>query len=227
MIAATMDLMDEQEYPRADRQVNTITVVGRELLLVEVGGGEVHVASEYADGEIGIEIGGAPDNDENAILWANKTLCGREWFRVAPGAEDPTLLWLDAAFVPTCRACLRIVDSWLPKSTAPAGLSLLAEVVADAVVERSSTYVTGVPGEHLEVTRRAIRKALRDRGFNSGTRPVDDVLVVWSDDAFDALDRDEIGVRVAERIERIMSGQTSEVPVPQPTIAWSTWVVDL
>jgi hypothetical protein len=100
-------------------------------------------------------------------------------------------------------------------------------VVADAVVARSSTYVTGVPGEHLEASRRAIRKALRDRGCNSGTRVFDDVLVVWSDDAFNALDQNEIGTRVAERIERIMSGEASEAPTSQPTIAWSSWVADL
>ena len=37
-----MDLMDEQESPSADRPLNTITVAGRELLLVEhrqAGGG--------------------------------------------------------------------------------------------------------------------------------------------------------------------------------------------
>lgn len=220
--------MGEQESPRADRPLNTITVAGREFLLVEVGGSEVHVASEYTDGEIGIEVGGSPDDDdEDAILWANKTLCGREWFHVAPGAEDPTLLWQDAAYAPTCRACLRVVDSWLPKSTVPAGLSLLAEVVADAVVERSATFVTGVPGEHLEVTRRAIRKALRDRGFNSNTHVIDDVLGVWSDDAYNALDRDDLGASVRAALDRITGGEMSEAPTPTPTIAWHTWVADL
>lgn len=223
-----MDLMGEQESPRADRPLNTITVAGRELLLVEVGGSEVHVASEYVDGDIGIEIGGAPDEvDEDAVLWEQKTLCGRKWFHVAPGAEDPTMLWQDAAYAPTCRACLRVVDSWLPRSTAPAGLSLLAEVVADAVVERSSTFVTGVPGEHLEVTRRAIRKAIRDRGFSSNTQVMDDVLSVWSDDAYQALDPDETGASVVAAIERAMSGETSEAPSPLATIAWSTWVTNL
>jgi hypothetical protein len=202
-------------------------VVGRELLLVEVGGSEVHVASEYVDGDVGIEVAGAPDeDDEDAVLWEQKTLCGREWFHEAPGPDDPTLLWQDAAYAPTCRACLRVVDSWLPKSTAPAGVSLLAEVVAEAVVERSSTYVTGVPGEHLEATRRAIRKALRDRGFRSNTHVVDDVLAVWSDDAYNALDRDELGAGMRAALDRIIAGDMSEAPAPPPAIAWSTWVAD-
>lgn len=218
--------MGDQESPRADRPLNTITVAGRELLLVEVGGSEVHVAAEYVDGDVGIEVGGAPDeDDEDAVLWEQKTLCGRKWFHVAPGHDDPTLLWQDAAYAPTCRACLRVVDSWLPKSTAPAGVSLLAEVVAEAVVERSSTYVTGVPGEHLEATRRAIRRALRDRGFRSNTHVMDDVLAVWSDDAYQALDPDELGASMRAALDRIVAGEVRE-SASAPTIAWSTWVAD-
>ena len=224
-----MDLMDEQESPRADRPLNTVSVVGRELLLVEVGGGaEIHLALEYVDSDrTAIQIDGVTGDD--ATLWEQKSLCGREWHHMAAGADDPTLLWQDAAFAPTCRACLRVLDTWLPKSTAPPGVPLLAEVVADAVVERSSTYVTGVPGEHLEATRRAIRKALRDRGFRSNTHVIDDVLAVWSDDAYNALDPDELGASAVAAIERVMSGEVSEEPVPSPqaTIAWSTWVADL
>jgi len=225
-----MDLMDEQEPPGADRRLNTITVAGRELLLVEVGV-EIHLAPEFADGDgTAIQVDGVPGDYDDPTLWEQKTLCGRTWHHMAAGADDPTLLWQDAAFAPTCRGCLRVLDSWLPKSTAPAGMPLLAEVVADAVVARSSTYVTGVPGEHLESTRRAIRKALRDRGLNSGTRAVDDLLVVWSNDAYQALDPDELGASTAAAIERIMGNETSLAPVPrssQATIGWNTWVADL
>jgi len=220
--------MDEQESPRADRPLNTITVAGRELLLVEVGGGaEIHLALEFAEGDTAIQVDGVPGDYEDPTLWEQTTLCGRSWQGMAPGADDPTLLWQDAAFAPTCRACLRVVDSWLPKSAAPIGVALLAEVVADAVVARSSTYVTGVPGEHLEATRWAIRKALRDRGFRSNTHVIDDVLVVWSDDAFNALDRDGLAASTAAAIDRIMSGEVSKAPTPQSTIAWSTWVTAL
>jgi hypothetical protein len=220
-----MDLMDEQESPSADRPLNTITVAGRELLLVEVGGGtEIHLASEFAEGDTAIQIDGIPGDYEDPTLWEQTTLCGRSWQGMAPGADDPTLLWQDAAFAPTCRACLRVVDTWLPQSTAPAGVPLLAEVVADAVVARSSTYVTGVPGEHLEATRRAIRKALRDRGFRSNTHVTDDVLAVWSNDAYDALDPDEVGASMRAALDRIVTGEVRE-STPAPTIAWSTWVI--
>ncbi len=218
-----MELMDEQESPGADRPLNTITVAGRDLLLVEVGGGtEIHLALEYVDSDrVAIQIAGGLDD---ATLWEQKTLCGREWHHMAAGADDPTLLWQDAAFAPTCRACLRVLDTWFPKSTAPPGVGLLAEVVADAVAERSSTFVTGVPGEHLETTRRAIRKTLRDRGLISGTRSIDGTLVVWSDDAYHVLDRDGLGTSTAAAIGRIMAGEVSDAlaPSPQATIAWSS-----
>lgn len=177
-----------------------------------------------------IQIDGLTGEHDDATLWEQKTLCGREWHSMAAGADDPTLLWQDAAFAPTCRTCLRVVDTWLPTSTASAGVRLLAEVVADAVVARSSTYVTGVPGEHLEATRRAIRKALRDRGFRSNTHVIDDVLGVWSDDAYRALDRDELGAGTAAAIERIMAGEASEEPQLASrlaTIDWNTWVASL
>ncbi len=103
-------------------------------------------------------------------------------------------------------------------------MSLLAELVADAVVERSSTCV---PGEHLEATRRAIRKALLDSGFRSNTHVIDDVLAVWSDDAHQALDPEEMGTSAVAAIERAMSGESSEAPSRQPTIGWNTWVIDV
>ena len=91
--------MDEQESPSADRPLNTITVAGRELLLVEVGGGtEIHLASEFAEGDTAIQIDGIPGDYEDPTLWEQTTLCGRSWQGMAPGADDPTLLWQDAAF---------------------------------------------------------------------------------------------------------------------------------
>jgi hypothetical protein len=226
-----MDLMHEQGSPHGHRELNTITVLGRELLLVEVGvGAEIHLALEYVDGDRpAIQVDGASGDDDAASLWEEKTICGRTWHRMAAGADYPTLLWQDAEFAPTCRGCLRVLDSWLPKSTAPAGVPLLAEVVADAVVARSSTYVTAVPGQHLEATRRAIRKALRARGLNSGTRSIDGTLVVWSDDAYNALDREELSANTVSAIERIMGNRTDEALAQSPptTIDWHTWVADL
>jgi len=100
---------------------------------------------------------------------------------------------------------------------------LLASVVAEEVTRFSSTYVTGVPVQHVEATRAAIRKALRAGGFRSSTRVVDGVVHVWSDDAYDALDPAEIRTSVTSAIERITSGPDAAPPRdPGSTPARST-----
>ena len=73
---------------------------------------------------------------------------------------------------------------------------LLAAVAAEEVTRFSSTYVTGVPVEHVEATRAAIRKVLRSNGFGSSTRVVEGVVHVWSDDAYEAIDPAEIRASV-------------------------------
>ena len=213
--------------------LNTIAVLERELLLVDVGGGsETHLARRAEHGgRAAVEhdddvIPPAVTDDLDGVKWEDTTLCGRRWHGMAPGPDDLTSLWQEAAFAPTCRGCLRIVDSWLPITDAPPGLQLLASVVAERVIESSSTFVSGIPGQHLEVARRAIRSALRSRGYRSNTHVADDVLAVWSDDAYNALDRDELRASAATVIERIVAGEVSEAPTPKLTIAWSTWIAD-
>ena len=90
--------------------------------------------------------------------------------------------------------------------------------------------MTGVPGQHLEATRRAIRKALRARGLSSGTRSIEGTLIVWSDDAYNALDPEELSAIATPAIKRIIGNETTESAAPprssQATIGWGTWVAD-
>ena len=102
--------------------------------------------------------------------------------------------------------------------------------MAEEVTKFSSTYVTGVPVEHVEATRVAIRKVLRSGGFRSSTRVLDGVVHVWSDDAYDALDPAEIRTRVTSAIERIVGRPDTAAPhdpesTPGP-VDWHTWVID-
>ena len=209
---------------------NSISVLGRDLLLVDVGSGaETHLA-EVSDGP-----GRSARHQGNEVAppvgrWSHSTLCGRAWNRMAAGADDLLPLWRDPAFAPTCRGCLRILDSWFPTADTPSGVWLLAAVVAEEVTRFSSTYVTGVPVEHVEATRAAIRKALRSHGFRSSTRVVDGVVHVWSDDAYDALDPAEIRTSVTAALERITTGvdatpQRDPDATPGP-VDWHTWVIE-
>jgi hypothetical protein len=148
---------------------------------------------------------------------------------MAAGTDDLLPLWADPAFAPTCRGCLRILDSWFPSTDAPPGIHLLAAVVAEEVTRFSSTYVTGIPVEHVEATRRAIRKALRAQGFRSNTMVVEGVVHVWSDDAFHQIDHAEMQGRVVRALQQVTPTADApdladDVEGPGP-IAWNTWVI--
>lgn len=213
--------------------VNTITVLGRDLLLVEVGvGAETHLARESDDepGRLAVEAAEGLGSPVAEPRWQEATMCGRRWQAMAAGPDDLTSFWRSPAFAPTCRSCLRVVDSWFPVAATPAGVHLLAAVVAEQVVEFSSVYVTGIPAEHLEATRRAIRKALRSNGFRSGTHAVDGLLAVWSDDAYQAIDPAVLNTRLNSAIQRIglagEAGDRGDAEPPPGPIDWHTWVVD-
>lgn len=95
---------------------NSISVLDRDLLLVEVGGGaETHLAAEAQEGGRSAEHQGndpAPADGR----WERSTMCGRTWNRMAAGADELLPLWRDPAFAPTCRSCLRILDTWFPSA---------------------------------------------------------------------------------------------------------------
>lgn len=208
---------------------NSISVLDRELLLVEVGvGAETHLAATAE------ERGRSADHQGNDATpsegrWERTTMCGRAWNRMAAGADELLPLWRDPSFAPTCRACLRILDSWFPVADTPAGVHLLAAVVAEEVIQFSSAYIVGVPVEQVEAVRRGVRQALRSAGFRSNTTVVDGVVHVWSDDAYQALDPAEIKKSVTGAIERAMGGSNDpaiERPAGPGPIDWHTWVID-
>ena len=209
---------------------NSISVLGRDLLLVDVGGGaETHLA-EVADGP-GVPLDTRATRVPRFVgRWSDSTLCGRTWNRMAAGADELLPEWRDPAFAPTCRGCLRILDSWFPTADTPSGVWLLAAVAAEEVTRFSSTYVTGVPVEHVEATRAAIRKVLRANGLGSSTRVVEGVVHVWSDDAYEAIDPAEIRDSVTSAIERMTTGvDTAPDRDPDSTpgpIDWHTWVIE-
>lgn len=225
--------------------VNTITVLERPLLLVEVGGGaETHMVRQ-AEGPSAlpaVERDRIDDGSWSTVpslalydldalteqRWEPTTLCGRRWQGMAAGESGPLRRWHDTSLAPTCRSCLRVLDTWFPESKALPGIELLAAVIAERVQEFGSTCVTNVPAQHLEATRRAARRHLRAKGFRSTTHLVNDVLHVLSDDAHDAIDPELKRAWVNEAMSRITLPGSPSPPLDdarQP-IDWHTWVVD-
>jgi hypothetical protein len=196
--------------------VNVIEVLGHDLLLVETS-----VIAGY---------------DQAALYherWSPKTLCGRGWVEMAAGEGGPFRRWQVISLVPTCRSCLRVIDTWFAPVEAPDGMELLASVVADTVETFGFSRVLGAPVEHVEALRRAIRKHLRVRGCRSETHHVNGVVHVFSEDAHAAIAPDVLAQRdreVAARIGQIISGVAREPArlQDQPDVVlWSTWVLDL
>lgn len=223
-------------------ELNSISVLGRDLLLAEVGSGaETHLVAtdDSATARAALAGGRAESRRDNfsetgedplaARRWSPSTLCGRDWFSMAPGERTPLHLWQEVSLAPTCRSCLRVMDGWFPVAEAPAGVGLLAWVVADTVEALGSTYIQGVPAEHIESVRRAARKHLRERGFGSQTRVVNGVVLVTSDDAYEALDPELKSGWIADALDRIYEGSVSGAVRPSgesEAIYWNTWVVD-
>jgi hypothetical protein len=225
--------------------VNTISVLGRELLLVDVGGGaETHLAGTADEPAARAAVAGrrttpsrsgdapAAGYDEAALLeprWAASTLCGRTWQEMAAGEGGAFRRWQEVSLAPTCRSCLRVVDTWFPKADAAAGVELLSSVVAEKVEAFGSAYVTGVPAEHLEAVRRAVRKRLRAKGFRCETHVANAVLHVFSQDAYATIDPALTRSWINRAISRIESGESGDQQTLEPdrdAVDWNTWVVD-
>jgi hypothetical protein len=225
--------------------VNSISVLGRDLLLVDVGGGaETHLAATddqptaraaLADGRLDPARPGSAatgDDQDGTLLtrrWAPSTLCGRVWAEMAAGEGGTFRRWQEVSLAPTCRSCLRIVDAWFPTTEAPSGIGLIACVVAETVEALGSAYITGVPAEHIEAVRRAARKHLRDEGFRSQTNVVNAVVHVSSDDAYQAIDPELRRGWLDEAMARIDAGTSSDegrTGLVGEAIDWHTWVVD-
>lgn len=223
--------------------VNSISILGRDLLLVDVGGGvETHLAAtddpptaRAALAEGRLESSGAAVTvgyDEAALTaqrWAPSTLCGRVWWEMAAGKGGTFRPWQEVSLAPTCRSCLRVIDTWFTATETPGGVELLASVVADTVETYGSAFITSVPAEHLEAVRRAARRHLRDRGFRSQTYVVNAVVHIMSDDAFERIDPAVSQGWVNEALTRIDVGDSGGAhPVAaRHGVDWHTWVVDV
>jgi hypothetical protein len=245
--------MDVEESAMTDEVLNTLVVLGRRLLLVDVGGGfETHLCEATSDLTArsaldarqplpdswadALERGG-DDDGLDALLdrlletaWKPTTLCGRAWDEMAAGEAGVFRRWQEIELTPTCRTCRRVVDTWFPRSGPAPGIGVLVSVIGEKVEAFGSAWVTGVPGEFFDDLRKAIRKHLRGKGFRSQTMVVNGLLHVMSDDALEAIDPDvraawiDDAVRRMGVVEPADEGEIAERP--RLGVDWRTWVLD-
>lgn len=242
-----------EESAMTDEVLNTLVVLGHQLLLVDVGGGfETHLCEATSDSTAraaldtrqplpdsladALERGG--DDDElDALLdrlletaWKPTTLCGRAWDEMAAGEAGVFRRWQEIELTPTCRTCLRVVDTWFPRSGPAPGIGVLVSVIGEKVEAFGSAWVTGVPGEFLDDLRKAIRKHLRGKGFRSQTMVVNGLLHVMSDDALEAIDPDVRAAWIDDAVRRMgvvePADEGASAERPRLGVAWQTWVLD-
>ena len=235
----------------ADEVLNTLAVLGHELLLVEVGGGfETHLCEATSDPTARAALDarqalptsladeplerGSVDEQLAALLrpaWKPTTLCGRAWHEMAAGEAGVFRRWQEIGLTPTCRSCLRVVDTWFPRSGTLPGIEALVSVIGEKVEAFGSAWVTGIPGEFLEELRKAIRKHLRGKGFRSQTMIGNGVLHVMSDDAVEAIEPSVRAAWINQAIRRMgvveqPADNDAVVDRPQLGVDWRTWVLD-
>mgnify|MGYP001306728920 CR=1 FL=1 len=225
--------------------VNVIRIQGRTLLLAagrsvthhveEDGGPNARPAVEADLVRPAHGRGEAPAAryDRAQLLerrWSDKTLCHRDWIEMAPGEAGGLHPWhQEPVRAPTCGACLRVVEAAFPRTAMPSTVGAFVAVVAETVRHFGSAQVLGVPPEHIEALRSAIRRFLRGEGFRSRTYRHGGILHVISDDAWDAIDPEVKEARARAIADAISRSLIEDPPagaeaLPSDVVHWGDWV---
>jgi len=67
-------------------------------------------------------------------------MCGRVWAVTTGGDGGPLDEFDETAFAPTCKRCLALMDEEFPEPRDHEQLPLVAQLTADIVLDRSSTF---------------------------------------------------------------------------------------
>jgi hypothetical protein len=219
---------------------NVIEINGGAMLLTTVGGGNaVHLtaAAESSDGREAVpdyyfraDDDRVPAGYDRAALldprWSETTLCGRQWAVMVGGDGGAIGRYGETAFAPNCRRCLTLLDRHFPKPAPDDRIVLVAQLVADVVVDRHGfAEIHGVPGDQQDQLRKAVRTLIRKRTrFAVRTHLINGIVYIECDEAYKHY-ADRHGRDAAEAMGAAPAGE----PVPHRerdwVIQWSTWAV--
>jgi hypothetical protein len=146
-------------------ELNVIQIGDSEFLLTKGGGQAIHLTRRAGEDEV--MVAAVPDNyldeletayDREALddpRWHETTLCGRQWYAMVSGAGG------HAAFAPTCRRCLAIMDKLFPEPGLNDGFPLIVQFVTDTILAHGTAEIIGVPGDHQPALRKEVRAAVK------------------------------------------------------------------
>jgi len=216
---------------------NIISVLGRDFLIAHTTTGDAaHLVPREEQSDLALAaippdtIGSVVGYDRVALaqpLWAINTICGRTWHAMSGGEAGPWNNMNPVHLTPTCRSCLRVLDSLFPPPDVNASIELVASLACDLVEQFGVAEVWLVPGDQLERLRRAIRAAVRTRlGFSCKTLRGGDALYVHCDKAY-ALHQDEHEERAAAALSNAFDldddAPRRTFSPPEWRIDWRTW----
>lgn len=221
---------------------NTIEANGISMLLTVAGGDAVHLTrladpgvlgraaidDRYLDDSQLSQVPTRANYDRDALLaprWSDKTICGRDWAMMIGGEGGTLGQWDDVtAFAPTCRKCLASLDKLFPAPTDNERLPLIAQVVADLIVEHGFAEIHDVPGDQLAALRKQIRAKVRAAtGHPIETHHINDVLYLSCDPIY-RTHAVEYQREAVQAVQDLLSGDGTLTPMdPKSTASWTTW----
>ncbi len=212
------------------RGLNIIEVSGQQFLLTVTAGDAIHLTRETGRGESGRPA--IPDHyaedfertyDLAAILaptWAATTLCGRQWI-LMEGERDNQADG-EAAYAPSCRRCLALLDRLFPAPKLNERFPLIVQVIADTILEHGTAEILDVPGDQQAALRREARAEVKKRTGYGLTTHVHESMVIFVCDPIYDLHAEEHSRRGAEAMNAIFSDKP--MPQPPPTrLSWGAW----
>jgi hypothetical protein len=223
--------------------VNAFRVGEVELLLTVISSGEaVHLARVADPQDTGRgavhDFYFDPSNRRSAVLernydqaalleprWALETLCGRVWAVMIPGESGPwNELSDEVAFSPTCKRCLAVMDKLFPAPLPDERLPLVAQLVAESILDHGHAEVRDVPGDQQQPLRTAVRTLVRQRAGQNCRSYVHESMIFFVSEAIYAEHAEENQRAAAEAIDRALSGKdTTPVREPAWRLSWDTW----
>jgi hypothetical protein len=221
---------------------NVIEINGTAMLLTTTSGGvAVHLTTPTQEPDTGREavLDFYFDRDQHdradalagydrAALteqrWSPTTLCGRVWAIMIGGDGGAISRYREVAFAPTCRRCLALIDRHFPKPTPDSRLKLVAQIAADAVVERHGfAEIHDVPGDQQDELRRAVRTLIRQRTPHPvRTHSINGVIYVECPAIHDQ-HAEQGRQEAAEAIGAFLNGEPPTRRERDWEISWATW----
>jgi hypothetical protein len=130
----------------------------------------------------------------------------------------------EAAFSPSCKRCLAVMDKLFPAPLPDKRLPLVAQLVAESILDHEHAEVRDVPGDQQQPLRTAVRTLVCQRAGQNCRSYVHESMIFFVSEAIYAEYAEENQRAAAEAIDRALSGKdTTPVREPAWRLSWDTW----